>query len=162
MGFCMIGAVKRLKVTDYFTIRHGARVIAKRVAASTSHRQARPCPNEITAEVSEARKSLCLNTETPWQGDCLGVPGRSTAVRDGGLSGERGSVGRAEIAAPIFVRGDGEHGLELHLFIDLEGDGLRRVATAFAVVVLQLVPKGTGGTGAGGGLRFHRKENGFA
>lgn len=39
MGFCMIGAVKRLKVTDYFKIAPRTRLIARRVAPPGRRRQ---------------------------------------------------------------------------------------------------------------------------
>lgn len=74
-----------------------------------------------------------------------------------GLFEKTRSNRRGEIATPIVVGGHWEHGFEFHFFIHFEGDGLWRVAAAFAGVVTEGVPIGTGFTSTGGGLSNHNR-----
>ena len=71
---------------------------------------------------------------------------------------EIGSIGSGEIAAPVFRGRNREHGFEFHLLVHFKGNGLRGVAAAFAVGVLEFVPMDASFTGTGGGFRIHTRK----
>lgn len=137
----MIGAVKRLKVTDYFKKRSRTRATLRRKLSSPAIR------------LQERDSARTQNTPA----DKAGVFRQSYSqdLDPGHLESFEVLFGLREITAPVVSSGDREHGLELHFIIHLEGDGLRSVAAALAMIIFKFVPVGAGFAGSCVGRGLH-------